>query len=125
MKGLRFFQKTNTPRAWVLASFHSPHSLTWRWGLWLHFAPTTLLPRVSGHRNNGRLLQWWAAIPFLGTLDFHQQQPMWYRDLYMRLRDERDQMEGMLWLPEGHPHKVHRPAPPPPAPTAQGSATVQ
>lgn len=23
--------RTNVRRSWVLASYHSPHSLTWRW----------------------------------------------------------------------------------------------
>ncbi len=101
---------SKNPRS--IAYFHSPHSLTWRWSLsvgthprWRPFASRWANPNGSGSVYLGacRLM-----------LHFNWQQPMWYRDLYMRMRDERDQLDGMMWLPDNHPHKVHRPPPPNP-----------
>lgn len=31
MQGLKFFSRTSARQTFNLASFHSPHSLTWRW----------------------------------------------------------------------------------------------
>lgn len=91
--GLSFLNKTNSPATFSIAAYHSPHSLTWRWLLhWCWF-------RGDERRATWRLL-WWdrhnngiqacLLIPFVGRFWVSTQQPMWYRDLYVRLRDERD-----------------------------------
>lgn len=90
--GLALFTRTNSKGTYNLASFHSPHSLTWRWIV------AVALPR----RGEGRWRPTWfwsphnsggqAAIGFLKvSLRFHWQRPMWFRDLYHRQRDEIDQ----------------------------------
>jgi hypothetical protein len=90
--GLALLTRTNVRTSWNLASFHSPHSMTWRWllsfslfradeGRWW---PIWMPYRA----NNG--LQWVIRIPLVGFLRFAQQRPMWYRDCYQRLRDQRD-----------------------------------
>lgn len=92
MKGLRFFTKTSDPRCWDLASYHSPHSLTWRWVLSFSLfrdGERKVWPLWFPYRNNHGL-QWVLRIPWLGLLRFAQQQPMWFRDLYLRMRDEQD-----------------------------------
>lgn len=93
IEGLKFFTRTNDRHRINLASWHSPHSLTWRWTL--SFARFKGDERRAHWRllhtnrdNNG--LQWMVLLPWIGLLDFHQQPPMWYRDLYVRQRDEYD-----------------------------------
>lgn len=104
---LTLFHKTSDRRSISLAYWHSPHSLTWRWGLNLSRQPMTMKPFATwmppryGHmgfgagigqllaftamRNNGG---WQFHFGLLWhALDFSQQQPMWYRDLYRRQRD--------------------------------------
>ena len=88
--GLSFFRRTNSAGCWNLASFHNPHSLTWSWilsfdlprtdeGRWLYF---------SKYRANTGL-QWSLQVARM-CLRWHRQRPMFYRDLYYRLRDEHD-----------------------------------
>jgi hypothetical protein len=90
MQGLKLFTRTSGRRCWNIASFHSPHSLTWSWilslslprgdeGRWLHFA--------RWQTNQGR--QWCLQIARCG-LQWHRQRPMWFRDCYYRLRDKQD-----------------------------------
>ena len=74
-------------------------------------------PLWSSYRMPGGLLHWTARIPFVGFVGWAAQRPMWYRDSYMTLRNRVDQEDGMLWLPDSHPEKIHRkdrPLPQPP-----------
>ena len=99
MKGLMFFTRCSGEGCWNLASFHSPHSMTWSWvlsfrlprsrdeGRWFHF---------SRYRSNDGL-QWWLQIARI-SISWHRQRPMWYRDCYMRLRDKQD-----VFLPPKNP----------------------
>lgn len=90
--GLEFFCKTNNRRTWNVAHFHSPHSLTWIWILSFHlFAPSEwkVWPLFASWRDNNGL-QWMLRVPFVGFFQWHVQRPMWFRDLYMRMRDEQD-----------------------------------
>lgn len=93
IKGLQFFTRTSDAHRINLASWHSPHSLTWRWLIaWSRF-------KGDERRAHWRMLwwsrgntgfQWSLIIPWVGRLNGQTQHPMWYRDLYMRLRDEKD-----------------------------------
>ena len=91
MQGLKLIRRTNSRRTWNLASYHSPHSLTWRWCLSLSLPEGDFgkwRPTFWKYRNNNGL-QW--AVGFLRcSLQWHVQPPMWYRDMYIRMRDERD-----------------------------------
>lgn len=91
--GLILFQRTSDSGCWNVATFHSPHSLTWSWilsfrvpradeGRWLHFA--------RWKTNSGT--QWCLQIA-RHALQWHRQQPMWYRDLWRRARDEHDELK--------------------------------
>lgn len=94
--GLALLSRTNSKGHWNLASFHSPHSLTWRW----------ILSFSRFRSDEARILPlWWLTpsnqgarwgfrIPFVGVVSYQTQRPMWYRELYMRRRDERDFGEG-------------------------------
>lgn len=128
--GLSFFRRTNSPGHWNIAAYHSPHSLTWQWVL--SFAlfradEWRVWPIWMPERQHEGLFQWTARIPFVGFLRWHRQKPMWYRDMYITLRERVDQQTGMLWLPDNHPNKIHRkPVEPPPAPiVAEGTPTIQ
>jgi hypothetical protein len=96
--GLALFSRTNSKGHWNIASWHSPHSLTWRWIL------SVSLPR----RGEGRWRPIWYRSPhncggqaYFGLLKFgfrwHWQHPMWYRDLYHRMRDEQDVAAGLRY----------------------------
>lgn len=94
--GLAVFQKTSSEWMWNIASFHSPHSLTWRWSLSVAIGgweTRRFWPMVMWHGQNGyvtRLLR----IPFVAMFRMSTQPPMWYRDLYMRRRDEADRLRS-------------------------------
>jgi hypothetical protein len=94
--GLALFTRTSDRRCWNIASYHSPHSLTWRWlisfslfrgdewrarPLWWSF------PTSDG-------LQWGFRVPWIGMVRYQQQRPMWFRDLYQQLCDRRDGLSG-------------------------------
>jgi hypothetical protein len=91
--GFSFLNRTNSPRTFGIAAWHSPHSMTWRWLLhWSFF-------KADERRAHWRLLHWHRNnsgvmailfIPWAGRFDFQTQQPLWYRDVYVRERDERD-----------------------------------
>lgn len=93
--GFSVFSRTNAKGSWNIASYHSPHSLTWRW--LLNFS----LPRS---RDESRWLGFWwyptnTGLQFgfqIARCSFHvsTQRPVWYRDLYQRARGERDFDEG-------------------------------
>lgn len=107
--GLSIFSRTSSAKRINLASWHSPHSLTWRWILSLgRHQLWTFKPYAFGRAlrhghagigggfgqfiafrawrdNNGWQL---AASLLWHALEFSQQPPMWYRDIYMRERDE-------------------------------------
>lgn len=93
MRGLQFFTKRSVQGSWNIVSWHSPHSLTWRWlfGFNLFRGDEARVRPLwwSYGTNNG--LQWGFRIPFIGTVRFSQQRPMWYRDLYTKLRDKHDE----------------------------------
>ena len=108
MNGFRLFSRTSAKGSWNIASWHSPHSITWRWliGFSLFRADEgRVWPIWMPHRSNIGL-QWVIRIPFIGFLRFSQQRPMWYRDCYMRLRDKQDEKLG---VDRPLPHSPHSP----------------
>lgn len=120
IRGLSLFAKTNSRGCYNIASWHSPHSMTWSWVLSLS------LPR----RGQGRFFhfatfrstlptQWHLQLMWF-TLSWLRQNPMWYRDTYHKLNDEQAQRERRLWLCDDHPHKLHDLPPPIPAATVDG-----
>jgi len=96
--GLALFQRTSAKRTVNIASFHSPHSLTWTWILSFNF-----LERGSGEHKVWPLYavskhskQWMLRVPFVGYFMWHRQEPMWYRDLFAKARDREDDMASEL-----------------------------
>lgn len=92
-----FEKNSGGSRLW--ASWHSPHSLTWRWT-----ARVSRRDRITkffmfrhDKHNAGRNIHLLA-----GPLTFHvsTQRPMWYRDLYMRRRDDDDRASYQAWQAE-------------------------
>lgn len=95
MKGLRLFARTSCPHSINLASYHSPHSLTWSWilsvafdGIWKHHDKPKLRMGFHPYRTNGGL-QIVLTIPGF-VFQWHRQREMWFRDLRQRERHERD-----------------------------------
>jgi hypothetical protein len=144
--GLAVLKRTSSKRSWNLASYHSPHSLTWRWLVGISFGsmfarpaiymqPREILPRwpnpfvafafnigIAGASASTNNYGWQFAAWMFGIhVHFHQQAPMWYRDLYVRARDEADQLSGRAWFSDKHPNKVHVP----PRPNTAMPAAVQ
>ena len=88
--GLALFGRTNCQHTWNVASFHSPHSLTWSWVLSWHFHQTGWAqwwPLFWWYQTNHGP-HWGLRLPGIGYISWQQQRPMWYRDLYLRKRDE-------------------------------------
>lgn len=104
MKGLDFFRRCH-PGFWNIVSWHSPHSMTWRWILSFsrrHKEEPYVWPILMTHRTNGGL-QWTLRIPLVGLLMFTQQKPMWFRDLWQRAAAERDELKYMTRTPSPRP----------------------
>lgn len=144
--GFAAFKRTSGKRSWNLASFHSPHSLTWRWLVSASIGTVFSKPRlymtprrdpyfgdnpfvsfafnigIAGAAAQTNNCGWQFSAFLLGVhVRFSQQKPMWYRDLYHRARDEADQLAGRAWFSDKHPNKVHVP----PRPNAPASAALQ
>jgi hypothetical protein len=144
--GFAALKRTSSKRSWNLASYHSPHSLTWRWLISVSFGNMFTRPRIymtpvdhypgmknpfvafafnigiAGASASTNNYGWQFAAWMFGIhVHFSQQQPMWYRDLYHRARDEADQLSGRAWLSDKHPNKVQVP----PRPNAAMPAAVQ
>lgn len=144
--GFAALRRTSSKRTWNLASYHSPHSLTWRWLIGISLGGIFSRPRIymsprntflgdkdpfpsfafnigiAGASASTNNYGWQFAAWMFGIhVHFHQQAPMWYRDLYIRARDEADQLSGMAWFSDEHPNKVHVP----PRPNAAMPAAVQ
>lgn len=91
MKGLSFFKKTSDG-SYNLVSYHSPHSMTWSWIFGVNrdgWSERRLWPILMSYRTNDGL-QLILRIPHIAIFRWHRQRPIWYRNLYQRLRDERD-----------------------------------
>lgn len=93
MSGLKLFTRTSDRHSWNLASYHSPHSLTWSWLLCFSLFRSDVRrvwPLGWAYRTNtGRC--WGLRLPWIGVLHYQSQRPIWYRDLYMQQRGERAQ----------------------------------
>ncbi|KTS09719.1 hypothetical protein SB2_11730 [Methylobacterium radiotolerans] len=106
--GLTIFERRGRGRA-DIASWHSPHSLTWSWILTVGWAvPRYVKPHwqweaVGPHKFRGASIgslinahamrnnngwQWGFAVLGL-SLSWSHQYPMWFRDLYWRRESER------------------------------------
>lgn len=114
--GLALFEKCSGRGAWNVASFHSPHSMTWSWllsfqlprraeGRWFWFQRSTL-----GQEK-------WSLQFFKFRLGWSTQEPMWYHDLYSRLYERQEIAEGRMW-----PGSAYQP--PPPLPTVIDTSTT-
>lgn len=104
---LSLLSRTSDRKTINIASWHSPHSLTWRWIMSLRRHPFAW-PKPHARMNTvgfgaglGTLLSFhayrtnggwqWGASVFWHGLHFSQQRPMWFKDMFDRVRDERDQ----------------------------------
>lgn len=93
--GLSVLRRTSDQRTFNLLAYHSPHSLTWSWCLSVSFDriawnehANRLRLGVHPYRTNAGL-----QIAFLAPwlcLQWHRQQPMYYRDMWRRQRDLAD-----------------------------------
>lgn len=104
--GLKLFSKTSDKKTLNVASFHSPHSLTWSWILSFRRhevmrpkfyarrskdgigAGLGTLISAYAYRTNSGLT--WDVCLFCHGLHFTRQSPMWYRDMFWRADDERE-----------------------------------
>lgn len=107
--GFAAFKRTSSRTVWNIASYHSPHSLTWSWVFSLRRQPLfTFRPWAQfqgGHfpgfgagfgqfisfhayRNNGGWQIGWSLL--WHELHRSSQQPMWFRDIYRRKVDEEE-----------------------------------
>lgn len=110
MFGLSLFKRTSCRRTFNLATFHSPHSLTWSWILSLR-RQEVMWPRPYAMRNSvgfgagfGQLIgfhvyrtnggwQWSVSLLWL-ALCWSKQRPMWFRDMVQRAWDEKSQADN-------------------------------
>ena len=82
--GLRFF-KRSFQGWWVIASYHHPDSITWRWCLSLdhRYGHWKCWPKIGPSWNMGKWwtlngnISFWFTIPLLGVFGFSTQEHMW------------------------------------------------
>jgi hypothetical protein len=103
---LSFLNRTSSKSTFNVASWHSPHSLTWRWIVSLRRHPF-MVPKPFAHRNSvgwgvglGTLLSFTVYRDNNGLqpevsvlwhgLHLSQQRPMWFKDMIHRAWDERE-----------------------------------
>ena len=109
--GIQLFNRTSDRKTVNLASFHSPHSLTWSWILSLSFDGMTRKGNgrirfgIHPYRTNGGL-QVVVAMPYV-CMQWHRQRPMWFRDMYQRMRDEQDGLSHRPVQPTMPPSSLH------------------
>lgn len=120
IRGFDIFSRTNVARDWVIAAWHSPHSLTWRW--FVSFSlfrgdECRVRPLWWGYRTNTGL-HGGFRLPWIGMVHWQTQHPMWYRDLYMRQQDQASKADYDRYLASAVP------APPPSAIVGDGSRSV-
>ena len=106
---LTLFQRTSSDKTINLASWHSPHSLTWRWIMSLR-RHQLMWPKPFARRDSvgfgagiGTLLSFWAYKDNSGWqwglcalwhgLHFGQQRPMWFKDMCRRSWDECEELK--------------------------------
>lgn len=84
--GVRFFERTNSPESFVLASYHHPDSITWRWSVW-YSKPRRAewcWPKIGpGYKmgtnywaSNG-YFSGWIRLPYVGGVSLNTQPAMW------------------------------------------------
>lgn len=115
---LTILTRTSSHSTFSLASWHSTHSLTWRWALHLtrhvlSIAPVLHASRMGTAVGLGNLIKFVTyrtngGWQFSGSLlwlelSFNQQRPMWYRDLYMRHRDQELEADFATQVPPPAP----------------------
>lgn len=105
--GFSFLSRTSSKSTFNVASWHSPHSLTWRWILSLR-RHSVMLPKPFMHRNSigwgiglGTLLSftvyrdnngWQPEVCILWHgVHLSQQRPMWFKDMCRRAWDEAEE----------------------------------
>ncbi|MCW5722054.1 MAG: hypothetical protein KIS86_13015 [Devosia sp.] len=109
---LSLLSRTSDRKTINLASWHSPHSLTWRWIMSLrrhpfawpkpHASANTVgfgaglgtLLSFHAYRTNGGW-QWELSALWHG-LHFSQQRPMWFKNMFERVSRERDEAQRDL-----------------------------
>ncbi len=76
--GLRFFQKTNTARSFLIASYHHPARLCWSWSLGIEFTlfrrRAYLWPFNFGYWRDGN---WVIRLPYVLELRWSRQRYDW------------------------------------------------
>jgi len=90
MSGLALFRRTSNSGCWNLASFHSPHSLTWSWILSFSLPQGDSGRWLGFHRWQTNQGQQWLLQIARCDLQWRRQRPIWYRHLYQKQRDEID-----------------------------------
>lgn len=86
MRGLTFFKRTSGRGVWNLVSYHSWHSMTWSWLISFSLrgrSEAVIRPLYWSHRSE-KAYRCGIRIPYIGTLRWARQEPMWYRDLYYK-----------------------------------------
>lgn len=95
--GLSLFSRTSSRSSFNIASYHSPHSLTWSWILSVNFDRMWRKPNgwpragVYPHRNNNGL-QIVVTMPCI-VVHLHRQREMWYKDMYRSASDREEKLE--------------------------------
>ena len=83
MKGLSFFDRQHSNgtqiSSWILAAYHHPNSITWRWVIWYSARQTgrTGLYFTRVHRSRGFNFDAVINLPLLGSLRMQTQPHMW------------------------------------------------
>lgn len=106
---LGLFRRTSERGRYIVASWHSPHSLTWSWCLTVSGQPLRwpkpfAMANTAGFgaglgqmlafdtytTNGGR--QWFASL-FWVSFSWRRQRPLYYREMFARERGEHEALQ--------------------------------
>ena len=84
IRGLRFFERTNMVNTFLIASYHHPRSITWRWAIYLDRKDTSFRFRFGPGYSMGKKyyspngeFSLWVGLWLIGTISLNIQKHMW------------------------------------------------
>ncbi len=72
---LKLFEKTNTKGTYVLAAWHHPNAITWKWALYWQWSLKAVLKFWTNKNGNGHA---YLSIPFIGWFSLSWQPVYWW-----------------------------------------------
>jgi hypothetical protein len=77
VSALKLFEKTNTKGSYVLAAWHHPKAITWKWALYWQWSWRLHFHHWNGGNGYGHA---YLSIPLVGWFSFNWQPVYWWKE---------------------------------------------